>query len=212
MLFRSDAATVQAADFVVDGAQAATSVNIVDADTVEFFLPTLAVGSHSATIAAGSIVDTSGVGLDAFSKPFTVAAAPQFTVKHNPRLQPGNAPLAGFAGGELDRVDILWQTVPEGTGTQDTFTVEYRSVGGMTWQVAGLNSAIETGVESRVVRSASITGLNWNADYTYRVRHWRGDLILNQYTSQFRTRLNAGDSTPFSFAAYGDSASGAAAG
>lgn len=207
-----DTGSVQAADLIVDGAQAATSVNVVDADTVEFFLPALAAGSHSATIAAGAIVDGSNVGLDAFSKPFNVASALQFIVKHNPRLQPGNAPLAGYAGGDLDRVDILWQTKPGGTGTQDTFSVEYRPVGGTTWQSAGLNSAIDTGVESRVVRSASITGLNWNAAYEYRVRHWSGDLIVNQYTSQFRTRLNAGDSTPFSFAAYGDSASGSATG
>ena len=204
--------TVQASDLVVDGSLAATSANVLDADTVEFILPTLGAGTHSVAIAAGNMQDTLGTGLDQFNDSFAVASAAQYTMKHNPRLQPGNAPLAGFAGGDLDRVDILWQTVPASTGTQDSFNVEYRTVGATAWQTTSLNAAIATGVENRVVRSASVTGLNWNSDYEYRVRHLQADVIAGEYASSFHTRLAAGDESNFSFVAYGDSASGTATG
>lgn len=205
-------ATVQSSDLQIDGATSATSFNVIDADTIEFILPALVGGSHSASIAAGMISDTIGTGLDAFSKSFVIAANPQFTVNQNPRLQPGNAPLANYPGGNLDRADILWQTIPAGAGTQDTFTVQYRVSGATVWQAATLNADIATNVESRVVHAASISGLNWNSNYEYRVRHWRADVIVAQYQSTFRTRLQAGDATPFTFAAYGDSASDIATG
>lgn len=207
-----NAATVQAGDLQVDGSNPATGFNVLDADTIEFLLPALSTGVHAATIAAGAINDSFGAGLDPFLKTIAVAANPQFTVNQNPRLQPGNAPLAAYSGGSLDRADILWQTIPAGVGTQDTFTVQYRAAGATAWQSATANADVATNVENRVVHSASITGLNWNANYEYRVRHWHADVILGQYQSQFRTRLQSGDSTPFTFAAYGDSASGSATG
>ena len=140
-------------------------------------------------------------------EPVGGAIAPQFTINQSPRLQPGDAPLVGYAGSEFDRVDVLWQTVPAGAGIQDSFVVDYRPVDASgAWQVAALNAAIDTGVEGRVVRSATITGLAWNAAYEYRVRHLRGEAIVAEYGSPFRTRLRAGDETRFSFAAYGDSA------
>src|SRR6476620_9982167 len=40
-----NAATVQASDLLVDGAQPATSVNVLDADSVEFILPALSAGA-----------------------------------------------------------------------------------------------------------------------------------------------------------------------
>lgn len=134
---------------------------------------------------------------------------PQYEVRHVPRLQLGDAALAGFAGGDLDRVDVLWQTVPAGVGTADSFTVEYRAAGG-EWQPAVIGVPLDTGVESRVVWSASIPGLAWNSDYEYRVRHLRSGGLIGEYASGFHTRLPAGDATPFSFVAYGDSAAGAA--
>lgn len=143
----------------------------------------------------------------------TVAAvAPQYAVKQAPRLQPGNAPLMGYPGGELDRVDLLWQTIPAGAGTSDSFVVDWRPVGGGDWQAAGLNTAIDTGVEGRIVHSATITGLAWDADYEYRVRHLRAADVVTTYQHAFHTRLAAGDDASFSFVAYGDSASGTAAG
>jgi Bacterial Ig domain/Calcineurin-like phosphoesterase len=200
--------TVTSADLIVNGSQSATAVNIVDGDTIEFSLPFLSAGTHTLSIASGALTDMAGTGLDAFTKSFTVATAGQFVVHHNPRLQPGNAPLVGYPGSELDRVDILWQTVPDDIGTQDNFTVEHRLVGGATWQNTSLNTAINTTVGGRIIHSASIAGLNWSSNYEYRVRHFRGDVILNQYMSSFRTRLAVNDTTPFTFAAYGDSANG----
>lgn len=138
--------------------------------------------------------------------------APQYTVKHAPRLQPGNAPLAGYPGGDLDRVDLLWQTVPAGGGTSDSFVVDWRPIGGGDWQAAALNTVIDTGVEGRLVHSATITGLAWNADHEYRVQHLRAADVVVTYQHSFRTRLAAGDDASFSFVAYGDSASGTAAG
>jgi hypothetical protein len=204
--------TVQASDLIIDGSIPATSVNVLDADTVEFLLPALTSGTHSAAIAAGSMSDSTAVPLSAFSRSFVIAIAPQLTVKHNPRLQPGNAPLAGYAGGSLDRVDLLWQTIPGGAGTQDTFAVAYRAVGATSWQAAALNATISTGVEGRIVHSSSITGLDWNTNYEYRVRQLRGDVIVAEYQATFRTRLQSGVSSPFTFVAYGDSASGSATG
>ena len=143
----------------------------------------------------------------------TVAAvAPQYAVKQAPRLQPGNAPLVGYPGSEFDRVDLLWQTVPAGAGASDSFVVDWRPVGGGDWQAAGLNTVIDTGVEGRLVHSATITGLGWDADYEYRVRHLRSVDVVATYQQAFHTRLAAGDDTAFSFVAYGDSASGTAAG
>ncbi|MCY2966854.1 MAG: metallophosphoesterase [Planctomycetota bacterium] len=133
---------------------------------------------------------------------------PQFVVNQNPRLQLGNAPLAGYAGSALDQISVLWQTQPAGTGTQDTFTVQYRPFGGTaSWQTVPSIVQTATGVEGRIVREASITGLNWNSEYEYRVRHLRAGVLVQEWTDQFRTRLQAGDSTNFSFVAYGDSAS-----
>jgi hypothetical protein len=208
-----DATTAQASDLVINGSVTATSVSALDADTLEFQLPSLADASHTVTLDAGSILGGAGEALEAFSRTYTVASVPQLTVKHNPRLQPGNAPLVGFTGSETDRVDILWQTIPGGAGSQDTFTVQFRPAGsGAAWQSATLNSDIVTGVENRVVRSATVTGLAWNSDYEYRVRHLRGDVVVEQYQHEFRTRLAAGDESNFSFVAYGDSASGTATG
>ncbi len=208
-----DASTVQAADLLIDGSVAASSATMIDADTVEFALPTLAAGAHSVAIASGLIRDTQGTALTAFSKSFSVAAGAQLAIKHNPRLQLGNAPLVGYAGSNLDRVDVLWQTIPGGSGTQDSFLVEYRPTGSNgAWQAATLNPSIVTGVENRVVWSASIAGLNWNSDYSYRVQHRRADVVMGQYGSSFHTRLAPSDESSFTFAAYGDSASGAATG
>jgi Bacterial Ig domain/Calcineurin-like phosphoesterase len=198
--------TIASSDLVVNGAQSANAVNIVDADTVEFSLPTLTAGTHTLSIASGAITDTAGTGLDAFTKSYTVVTTGQYVVNHNPRLQPGNVPLVGYPGSELDRVDVLWQTLTTDVGNQDQFVVGFRPVGGAVWQTASLNDPIDVGEATRVIRSATITGLNWNSNYEYRVRHLRGDVILNQYISSFRTRIAVNDMTPFSFAAYGDSA------
>lgn len=208
-----DVASLAASDLLIDGAASATSANLLSARSAEFTFPALSAGTHTVAIAAGSLIDVTATPNDAFNRNVNVVTDVQFTIKHNPRLQPGNAPLKGFAGGELDRVDLLWQTIPGGVGTQDTFTVGYRLAGSTApWQAASANANINTGVEGRVVKSASIVGLNWNTDYEYRVRQFRGDAIVAQHQHTFRTRLEAGDLSDFTFATYGDSANSDAAG
>jgi len=138
-------------------------------------------------------------------------SAAEYLVKHPPRLQPGDTPLPGYAGSDLDRVDVLWQTVPAGAGSDDSFTVDVRITGG-GWRAVTPAAPVETGVDGRLVWSASLTGLAWNSDHEYRVRHLRAGVVVAEYAAPFRTRLRAGDAAPFSFAAYGDSAAGGSAG
>ncbi|MFO0875987.1 MAG: Ig-like domain-containing protein [Gemmataceae bacterium] len=204
--------SVQPEDIRIDGIESAVAVNAIDADTVEFELPALAAGTHVLSIDMGTIVDATGAELVSFHQSVQVVTSGQFTVKHTPRLQLGDAPLTGFAGSDRDRVDILWQTIPATGGTQDSFTVEYRAEGATPWHATGLNTPIDTGVEGRVVRSATISGLDWNSNYEYRVRHWRADVVVGQYQNVFHTRLEEGDDSAFTFVAYGDSATGSALG
>ncbi len=132
----------------------------------------------------------------------------RYLVNHTPYLQLGNAPLAGFAGSATDRVQIIWQTVPaSGTGN-DSFVVEYRRAGAATWVDAGSSSTINTGVSSRVNRFVDVTGLDYDADYEYRVRHMRDGSVVKDYQAPFHTRLPKGSTKPFTFVAYGDSANG----
>ncbi len=207
-----NASSVGIADLVIDSSGPAIGFDILASNRVAFYLPTLSNGSHTIDIAASAILDSSSVGNEVFSQLFLVDDELQYQVKHNPRLQPGDAPLVGYAGSELDRVDVLWQTIPAGPGVNESFVVDYRPASGTTWQLATLNSTIDTAFEDRLVWSASITSLNWNSDYVYRVRHLHGDFIGQEYTSGFHTRLAAGDASSFSFATYGDSADGAALG
>ena len=133
-------------------------------------------------------------------------ATAELSVKHTPRLQLGNAPLDGFAGSDKDRIQVLWQTVPGGSGTEDDFVVQYRAVGDALWENAGATQTINTNVENRVNRYVDIDALDYDRTYEYRVRHLRAGFIVDTYQNVFDTRLPAGDTTSFSFAAYGDSA------
>jgi len=209
----ASAATLQAADLVINGSLTATQVTLVNPYTAVFTLPSLSGGSHTATIAGGAVQNTTQEGISPLSHPFTLGATPQYVLQHTPRLQLGNAPLAGYPGGDQDQVELLWQTIPGGTGTQDTFQVEYRPSGTLgPWTPVTAVSPTNTGVGGRVVHANPITGLNWDADYEYRVRHLRAGVLAAAYQHTFHTRLPAGDPTSFAFAAYGDSAAGNAAG
>ncbi|MCA9198656.1 MAG: metallophosphoesterase [Planctomycetales bacterium] len=134
-------------------------------------------------------------------------AEPQYAVKQPPRIQLGNAPLIGtpaFDG--FDQVDLLWQTVSAGNGTDDSFTVEIRRSGTDDWTTVPLNESLDTDVATRTIHSATIRPLDWNTEYEYRVRHWRSNTVLDTYRQTFKTRLAPGDESPFTFVSYGDSA------
>ncbi len=131
---------------------------------------------------------------------------PQYQIKHSPRLQLGDAPLDGYAGSETDQIDILWQTISAGTGTEDTFEVEYRLAGDPSWIATGPIQVLDTEVETRLVHSVEVDGLDYDTDYEYRVRHLRDGDELAVYQETFHTRLPVADDEPFTFVAYGDSA------
>ncbi|MCA9211902.1 MAG: metallophosphoesterase family protein [Planctomycetales bacterium] len=136
--------------------------------------------------------------------------AAEWIVNHPPRLQPGNAPLIGTPAYDgFDQMDIVWQTLPGGEGQRDDFSVVYRQAGQADWRIdATMNDVIDTEVGGRLMHSATIKGLQWNTDYEYRVDHLRAGNIVETFANQFHTRLQHGDSKPFSFGAYGDSSRG----
>ena len=134
------------------------------------------------------------------------AVAAQFEVHHTPRLQLGDAPLAGTPNYDgSDQAEIVWLTIPAGEGTDDSFVVEFRAANSETWKTAPLNEQIDTQTNGRIVHSAILSDLNWDSDYVYRVTHLRDAEVIDQYQAEFRTRLEAGDQRGFSYAAYGDS-------
>ena len=198
---------MQASDLVIDGASSAAGVTLLDADTAVFGLPLLATGSsHTASIDQGAIANVQQTGIDAYSRVFTIASDSQYAIKYTPYLQLGNAPLTGFAGSETDRVELLWQTVPEGSGTQNQFEVDYRLANSGTWTSVSNISQVDLGADQRVNHWAEITGLSYDTQYEYRLRHLSGSVTLASYQDTFRTRLPADDASDFSFVAYGDSA------
>lgn len=203
-----NASTLAASDLLIDGSATASSVTVIDSDTAKFALSALAVGSHTISLPAGSVLATDATPLDVFSQSVTVAATPQYSIDHNPRLQLGNAPLVGYAGSSTDQMEVLWQTVSAGAGTQDSFSVEYRLAGSSgAWLATPATSLISTGIGGRINHFTTMTGLSYATQYEYRMRHRQADVIVKEFTDTFRTRNPAGDASTFTFATYGDSAS-----
>jgi len=132
------------------------------------------------------------------------AQLPQYQVHHPPYVQLGDAQL----GGANDQMEILWQTIPAGGGSEDSFSVEYRLAGSETWAPAGINAPLITfpTIEGRINHSATITGLQYDMNYDYRVQHFRAGGVIDSFQNTFRTRLPPGDASPYTFVAYGDSA------
>ena len=132
-------------------------------------------------------------------------------VKHQPYLQPGDAPLAstGPGIGDTDQIVIVWQTIESGTGDppDDFFEVEYRRAGDPTFLPATPIDTLATGVETRANHSVTITGLDYGEQYEYRVTHKRepgAPVVVTSYAGTFRTRRSPGDTASFTFAATGD--------
>ncbi len=134
------------------------------------------------------------------------SASDRSEIRHTPHLQLGDAPLIGYSGSETDQVRVMWQTVPEGSATNDSFHVEYRLESAAQWLRARAVVRTDTGVGGRVIHHSDLLGLDFDAGYEYRVQHVRDGVILATYGSAFRTRLPEASNRSFSFAAYGDSA------
>lgn len=133
---------------------------------------------------------------------------PQYVVNHPPRLQPGDMPLVGtpvYDG--FDRLDLVWQTLTAGEGDQDSFAVQFRKSGEAAWTtITDPIHSFDAMSAPRVMHSATLSGLAWNAEYEYQVSHLRSGEVIETFANSFRTRLEQGDEQAFSFAAYGDSA------
>ncbi len=199
-------ATLQTTDLLINGASDALASTLVDGDTVRFTLPQLPGGTTTLELPAGSLEATDGTALGVWRRSITLPAAPQYSIYQSPRLQLGNAPLVGYTGSDTDQVEVLWQTKPAGTGSQDSFTVDVRLAGTTAWSPGGTIQQLAQPVDGRIVFSSRLGGLQYATDYDYRVQHWSGDVLLKEYISPFRTRLPAGSTAPFSWIAYGDSA------
>ena len=124
------------------------------------------------------------------------------TINQDPRLQIGNAPL----NSTTDQVALIWQTT--GERENDVFFVQYRPTDSDTrWKTASVPNSFEINTEDRLNHATTITGLDYNREYEYRVLHARNNRLVDFYKESFKTRLAPGDETNFSFVAYGDSAS-----
>ncbi|MFO0914559.1 MAG: Ig-like domain-containing protein [Pirellulales bacterium] len=66
------ATSIQATDLLINGQPVATGVTLIDGDTVQFSLPTLAQGTYSVAFNAGAMTSVSGRSLALFSSQFTV--------------------------------------------------------------------------------------------------------------------------------------------
>jgi len=127
-------------------------------------------------------------------------AAPQYQVWHEPYLQPAPS-LDGS-----DSFEIRWQTRSAGPGEADSFMVAYLDSPTGRWTAVTGIEARDTGYEDRIVHVATLTGLEFATRYHYIVAHIRDGGVVALYPGVLTTRLAPGDPTPFSFAAYGDSA------
>lgn len=126
---------------------------------------------------------------------------------HSPYLQLGQ----GIApDSEFDQVQIIWQNrvFP---GFEGENTVEYRlkeSTDDWTDVTDDMNCSPTTGDSNRINCAVTIPNLLWKTRYEYRVlfKGFPEFGAERYYFNTFRTRLQVGDTTPFTFAAYGDSA------
>lgn len=135
------------------------------------------------------------------------------TVKHQPYLQLGNAPLitTGPGIGETDQIVVAWQTVETGSGItpNDYFEVEYASSAEGPYTPVQPIETLDIGEGTRVNHSVTISGLPYDTLFHYRVHHKRNPsspVLVETYTGTFRTRKHPSSTQSFVFTAHGDSA------
>ena len=131
-------------------------------------------------------------------------AGPTDSLVRPPRIQLGDAPLAGFPGSEHDRITVLWETRDETPG--EHFEAAVRRLGTATWDDVGPVSTRSSSTGDRLIHSVDITGLAWASAYEYRISRVVDGATVQTWVHDFTTRLEAGDPHAFAFAAYGDSA------
>ncbi|NNC42604.1 MAG: metallophosphoesterase family protein [Acidimicrobiia bacterium] len=113
-----------------------------------------------------------------------------------PYLQLGNAPLFGYPGAETDQIRVMWQSSNRDVNQFDAY---YRESGDLLWTaIPDIES--EDVASGRFNFSVTIDQLSYDNTYEYRI-----DAPGQTFQSSFRTRLDPADTSPFTFAAYGDS-------
>jgi len=142
--------------------------------------------SGAATITA---TDTGGViGGGATSVAVSDDPPVSYEINLKPYIQLGDpAPEA-----TTDQFLVVWQTITaaEQGPDADRFEVEYRKLGDASWSSVSSLSVDEVGSSSRLNHVATITGLDFEAEYEYRLTHLRNGVELDQgiYEGTVRTR------------------------
>ncbi|REJ69191.1 MAG: hypothetical protein DWQ31_05400 [Planctomycetota bacterium] len=124
--------TVDAGDLLVDGV-AATSVTVVDADTLRFTLPALVDGVVDVTLAAGSLRNLQDEPLAAFASQFTLDTTGPRVISSS--LQEGDTVAAGtlvytaqfdreLSGAALDAADVQLIGAQSGLHTPSAFNYD----------------------------------------------------------------------------------------
>lgn len=146
-----NAATVQAADLVVDRRLPATATHFIDVDTVAFRLPSLPSGKHSASIAAGAIQNVQGKNIHSFFKSFAVKESSQDTIEQRSRHLTGKA----------NALDTFFANQFSAAATT-SLTNAFQSIGSSaTWPVSGTTlNEIESTFGPRV--KVSTSGYDWH--------------------------------------------------
>jgi cysteine-rich repeat protein len=116
-----------------------------------------------------------------------------------PYIQLGDAPL----GAATDQFAIVWQTLTlarQGPD-HDHFEVEYRAVGSPTWLPGPAPEIRDVGSESRRNHAATLTGLDFDSEYEYRLIHYRNGVALDGGTHQASVKTRKTDNIVFTLSA-----------
>jgi hypothetical protein len=112
-----DAGSLNAADLTVNGV-AATAVQLIDADTVRWTLPSLSAGDYTMVIAPEAIASIDGPVFVGFQSPFSIAVAPQVATSTATSITATSARIGAqlvSTGFDDPNVTLYWGTSDGGT-------------------------------------------------------------------------------------------------
>jgi len=102
--------TVEPTDLTIGGVDA-SGVTIIDSHTIAFDLPTFPNGTHTATIAAGVILDLQGTPIGPFSTQFIIDPVPRViesSILEGDIVSTGNLVYTARFDEELDTTHLYW--------------------------------------------------------------------------------------------------------
>lgn len=157
---------------------------------------TLTATDDSATLASGNAMVRLSEG-----------PALSYELHVEPYIQLGDPAPASAS----DQLLVVWQTIlREMNGIDvDTFSLEYRLVGAPAWTPAPAPVLNEVGSTSRINHVTTLAGLNYDAEYEYKLVHLRNGVPLTGGTYQDRVRTRS--TGAFTFSAIGNTGSGTSA-